>query len=243
MPFVLFAILVAVPLFAWILRNTIATSLAASEARARGLACDERFSVELSAGLREATVGPTRCVHAGGLVEAIELTAPATIVLDGLEPASITAEGVRVTLRDRDLRSGSGWAPALGRLHLEQRVAGLIKGLSEMSGLGLPRTVVARAEVLRGADRLATVDGLELTPGAPTGVAIRRVSFPAVMGAAQLTLGGVTGTASRGAVHLEGEATARAGVSILGVSTGGDFELDASGLDTASPDLRLRASF
>lgn len=228
----------------WLLRGTIATSMAASELSSRGLTCDERFSVELSAFFGEAVVAPTRCTHEGGLVEAIELTAPATITLDGFEPSAIEAEGVRLTLRDRDLRGGSGWAQQLRRINLEQRVAGLIKGLSEMSEMGLPATTITRAEVLRGSDELATLDRLVLGSGSPTTVAIDRVQFTAVMGAARLTLSGVTGSATGSVVHLEGDATARAGVALLGsFSTSGDFDLDASALDSASPELRLRAGF
>ncbi len=237
-------ILVGVPLAAWLLRGTIATSMAASELSSRGLRCDDRFAVELSAGFGEATLAPTRCTHEGGLVEAIELTAPATVVLDGFEPASISADGVRLTLRDRDLRGGSGWAQQLRRINLEQRVAGLIKGLSEMSEMSLPPTTIEHAVVLRGGDELGSIDRLVLTPGSPARVAIDRVQFAAVMGAARLTLSGVSGTASGSTVHLEGDATARAGVALLGsFSTGGEFALDATALDSASPRLRLRSDF
>lgn len=241
---VVLVILVGLPLAAWLLRGIIATSMAASELSSRGLSCDERFAVSLSALFDEATVAPTRCAHEGGLVEAIELTGPARIRLEGFAPSAVEAEGVRLTLRDRDLRGGSGWAQQLRRINLEQRVAGLVKGLSELSQMGLPRTSVAQAEVLRGGDTIATLRLLELTPGSPMPVGIDRVEFTAVMGAARLTLSAVTGTATGAAVHLEGDATARAGVALLGsFSTGGEFELDASGLDSASPELRLQASF
>lgn len=241
---ILLVIVVGAPLGGWLLRGTIATSIARDALAQRGLACDDRFGVELSAFFGSATIGPTRCTREGGLVEAIELTAPATIELDGFAPSTIEAEGVRLALRDRDLRGGSGWARELERLHLEQRVAGLVKGLSELSAMGLPPTTVMHAEVVRGSDELATIDGLTVTPGSSTGVAIDRVVFSAVMGAARLTLSDVRGTATRSAVHLEGQAMARAGVALLGTfSTGGPFTLDASALDSAEPELDLRADF
>ena len=67
-----------------------------------------------------------------------------------------------------------------------------------------------------------------------------RVVFTAVMGAASLTLTDVHGTATRDAVHLEGTATARAGIPMLGTfSTGGAFTLDATELTRDSPRFRL----
>ena len=112
-----------------------------------------------------------------------------------------------MVLRDQDIRGGSGWARQLSQINLEQRVAGLIKGLAELSGMSLPKTEIARAEVFRGGDQLAAVDGLILTPGGSTDLAIQRVAFSAVGGAATLTLNGVTGTAAPSTVHLEGDAT------------------------------------
>lgn len=239
---IVLAIVLAIPLAAWLLRGTIATSMARSEIEARGLRCDERFSVELSALFGEATIGPTRCTREGGLVEALELTGDATIELDGLTPAAVRAESVRVVLRDQDLRGGSGWAAQLRRINLEQRVAGLVKGLAELGGMNLPPTDIAHAEVFRGGEELAAIDGLVLTPSSSTDLAIQQVAFSAVGGAARLTLEGVTGSATPSAVHLEGDATARAGIALLGAfTTGGAFSLDASALDTSAPRLRLRA--
>lgn len=243
MPIVV-GLLLAIAVGAWLLRGTIATSVARSELETHGLRCDERFVVSPSALFGELTVGPTRCTHDGGLIEVIELTGDATLELEGFTPSALRANGVRLVLRDRNLRGGSGWAAELRRLHLEQRVAGLVKALSELGGMRLPPAHVGRAEVFRGGDELATIDGLVLTPGDRMGVAIDRAVFTAVMGAARLTLSGVTGTATRSDVRLQGQATARAGVVLLGTfSTGGAFTLDASALDTAAPELRLQASF
>ena len=63
------------------------------------------------------------------------------------------------------------------------------------------------------------------------------------MGVGQLTLTDVTGTATRPAVSLRGRADARAGMGILSVGRGGPFGLDASALDTASPQFRLTGDF
>jgi hypothetical protein len=241
LPIVL-VIVLAISLAGWLLRGTIATSMASSELAARGLTCDDRFAVDVAALFDEASIGPTRCTREGGLVEAVELTGNATITLDGLAPSAIRAESVRVVLRDQDVRGGSGWARQLSQINLEQRVAGLIKGLSELSGMNLPQTEIAHAEVFRGGDELAAIDTLVLTPGGSTDLTIGRVAFSAVGGAATLSLNGVTGTATPTAVHLEGDATARAGGMFGVFSTGGEFTLEASALDTASPALRLRAN-
>ncbi len=239
------AVFVLLLLGAWLMRGTIATSIAKGELEARGLTCDERFAVEPAAFFGSATIAATRCSRAdGGLVEALELVAPATVQLDGFAVASVSAENVRLVLRDQDVRGGSEWASELQRLNLEQRVAGLIKGLSELSALDLPPTSIARAEVLRGGEEMCTIEGMGLVPGESLGLTIERVSFIAVLGAAQLTLSALTGTATRPSVHLEGQALARAGFALLGsFSTGGPFTLDATRLDTAQPQFRLRADF
>lgn len=233
------ALVLAVPLLAWLLRGSIATALVRSELEARGLTCDDRFSIELSALFDEARIGPTRCTREGGLVEAIELAGDAVVDLDGLAPAAIQVESLRVVLRDQDLRGGTGWAAQLRRINLEQRVAGLVKGLSELGGMNLPPTEVVRAEVFRAGDELAAIDGLSMRAAE---VGIQRVAFSAVGGAARLTLEGVTGSATPSAVHLEGQASASVGVAFLGaIARAGAFALDASRLDTAAPLLRLRA--
>lgn len=230
----------------WLLRDTVATSLARDALSQRGLTCDDRFSVEVSALFGSATVGPTRCTRAEGHLEAIELLGPARVELSGLEPTSVEAESVRITLRDRDVPGGASWSPELARLHLEQRVAGLVKGISELSRLDLPPTTIVRGDVRRGSSALATAHQLVLTPGEgdATQVTLDRLVFEAMMGAARLTLSEVRGTAAPGTVVLEGEASARAGIALLGsFSTGGSFRLDATALESARPQLRLRASF
>jgi hypothetical protein len=231
---------------AWALRDAVATSMARDALASRGIECDERFAVELSATFGSATVGPTRCTREGGYVEAIELVGPARVALSGFEPTSVEAESLNVVLRDGDLPGGSGWAAELARLNLEQRVAGLVKGLAELSRLGLPPTTITRGHVLRGTESMATVEGLSLTPaaGGVTNVGLRNIVFEAMLGAARLTLSDVTGTATASAVSLQGQATARAGIALLGtISTGGSFTLVTSALDTDRPELRLRASF
>lgn len=246
LPIAIALLILAIPLTAWMLRGAIATSIARSELSARGLECDERLSVAPSALFDAARIGPTRCTLEGGLVEAVELTGEAVVELDGLAPAALRAAGVRVELRDRDVRGGTGWAPALRRVRLEERVAGLVKGLSELGGMELPKTRVERVEVLRGGAELARIDQLVLTPAASKSmeVAIEQVAFAAAAGAASLTLDGVTGSATASAVQLEGQATARAGIALLGMfSTGGAFTLGASALDTDAPRFHLSADF
>ncbi|HJL14381.1 MAG TPA: hypothetical protein RMH99_01925 [Sandaracinaceae bacterium LLY-WYZ-13_1] len=234
-------VLIGIPLAAWLLRGTIATSMARDELAARGLTCDERFEVAVAPFFDEATVGPTRCSREGGILRAVELLGPATIALDGLEPGSVRAESLRLVLRDTEVRGGSRWAQALRRLNLEQRVAGLVKGISELSALPLPPTTVGHVDVVRDGDTVANASGLTLTPGSVLQLAADRIAFTAgPMGVGRLELTEVTGTSTRARVHLEGRATARAGVGILGsVSTGGHFELDAEGLDTGAPRFRL----
>ena len=241
---IVLAVLIGVPLVGWLLRSTIATSMARDELSARGLECDDRFEVSLSATFDEAVIGPTRCTHEGGVVEAIELLGDLRVELDGTEATSVSADSLRFALRDANVRGGNSWADALRRLSLEQGVAGLVKGLSELSGMDVPPTRVVRTEVVRGGSPLATVTNLELTPGGSLGLAAQRVHFSAgPMGAGQLDLTGVNGTATSSAVTLSGRANARAGVSILSVERGGPFSLEASALDTASPRFRLTGDF
>jgi hypothetical protein len=237
-------LLLAAVLAAWLLRSTVATSLARDALSARGLTCDERFEVEVSATFDSLTVGPTRCTLEDRYLESVELLGPAEVAVTGFEPTSVQAESVRVVLRDADVPGGSSWAPQLARLNLEQRVAGLVAGLSALSRLGLPATTIARGDVLRGTDAVAQADQLSLAPAADgrADVRLERIAFEAMLGAASLTLSGVTGAAAPTVVRLEGEARARASIPLLGsVTMGGHFELDASDLDRERPTLRLRA--
>jgi len=107
---VVLAALAGIPLAAWALRGTLATSIARDELEARGLECDERFAVELGALFDTATVGPTRCTREGGIVAAVELRGPVTVELDGFAPASADVQSLRLSLRDTDVRGGSRWA-------------------------------------------------------------------------------------------------------------------------------------
>lgn len=239
---VLLVVLVGAPLAVWLARGAIATSIAVGELEARGLTCDDRFALELSALLDEATLAPTRCTRADGLVEVIELLEPATVTLEGFEPAAVDAPSIRLVLRDRDVRGGDRWARELSRLGLEQRMAGLIKGLSELSGMRLPPTTVGRAEVLRARDPVATAETVRLTPGDALDAAAGRISFVAGPGGVgRLELTSVTGNATRPRVHLQGRATASAGIGPLSVTRSGTFAVDATSLDTASPRFSLDA--
>lgn len=237
-------LLVGVPALAWALRGTIATSLAKSELEAQGLSCDDRFEVSLSAGLGEATVGPTRCAHEGGIVEAIELLGDMTVELDGLTPARVEVDSLRIVLRDSEVRGGSQWSSQLRRLDLEQRVAGLVKGLSEIGQMDLPPLSAAQLEVVRGGDVVGSARVLTLGEGAPTPVTAQQILFTAgPAGIGRLTLSNVTGEASASTVHLAGRADATAGIAILSVRVGGAFTLDATHLDTASPRFSLGGDF
>lgn len=239
---VVVTLLLGVPLGIWLARDAIATSVALSELERRGLACDDRFSLSLSAGLSEATLGPTRCAHEGGLVEAVELLGDVNVPLEGFAPARVDAESVRLTLRDRDVRGGSRWASELRRLSLEQQVAGIVKGLSEVSRLGLPPTSIGRLEVVRSGEPVARGTSLVMTPeGWGVQLGARDMTFPARVG--RLVLTHVTGHAEGGEVTLSGRATAEAGIGILAFSRGGAFELTAVGLDGDSPRFALSGDF
>ena len=235
--------LIALPLTAWLARGVIATSIARGQLEQRGFTCDERFAVSPNATFSEATVGPTRCEHAGGLLEAVELLGDATIGLDGTEPSSIDADSLRLALRSTSVRGGDRWADTLRRINLEQQMAGVIKSLSELAGMDLPRTAVQRVEIVRSASVLGRADQVTLTPGEELGMSAQRMHFEAgPMGVGQLDLTGLTGTATASAVTLRGQAHARAGVAIiLTFERSGPFTLEASGLDTASPSFRLES--
>lgn len=236
--------LLGAPLAAWLLRGVVATSIARGELEARGLECDDRFAVEPTALLGAATVGPVRCTRQDGIVAAVELLGPMRVELDGFEPSSAEVDALRVELRDTDVKGGSRWARALGRLNLEQRVAGMVKGLGELSDLGLPPLAAARVDVVRGEGPVATGTGLRLAPGGSMALSAERIRFVAgPMSVGELELSDVTGFATRPEVHLEGHAVARAGLGIIGFSAGGRFTLDARDLDTTRPRFSLGGSF
>jgi hypothetical protein len=236
------AVLLAILLVPWLLRSTIATSMASGQLQAAGVSCDDRFAVEVAAFFGSATIGPTRCTMERGHVQAVELLTPAEVELSGFSPSQITVDQLRLTLRSDDVRGGSGWDAELRQLRLEQRVAALVKGLGELSELDLPAASAARVEVMHGDDTMARINALTSTADSPMGVRIESVEFSAVNGAARLTLTGVSGSAEQSTVHLEGGAIARAGISFLGITREGTFQLDATGLDGSSPRFALRST-
>jgi len=238
---VILGLLLALPLGAWLARGMIATGMAEGQLEERGFTCDDRFSVELSATFTEATIGPTRCEHAGGVLEAIELLGDLTVELDGTEPEAIRADSVRLVLRSTSVRNGAGWAETLRRVNLEEQMAGVVKGLSELGGMDLPETQLQSVEIVRGASVLGRGQQVRLTAGSPLGITAQRVHFEAgPMGVGQLDLTDLSGTATPSAVSLRGQAHARAGVAIIFTfERSGPFTLEASALDTASPSFRL----
>lgn len=237
------SVLLGVPLGLWLLRGTIATSVARSELAVRGLSCDERFAVSLSATFDEAVIGPTRCTRDGGVTESFELLGDLTLELDGFTPTSARADSLRLTLRDLNVRGGDRWAPPLRRLDLEPRVAALMKGLSELSEVtaNLPPMSASRVEVVRASAPLATLSALELTPGDALALSVERIHFGVSLGT--LDLNDVRGTATASNVDLAGTARASAGIGILSVARGGAFTVEARGLDTADPHFDLDANF
>ncbi len=240
---VVVGLLVAVPLVAWLLRGVIATSIARGQLEERGFTCDDRFAVSPNATLSEATIGPTRCEHEGGVLEAIELLSDVSAELDGLEPTSIRGDSIRIALRGASVRGGDDWAAALRRVDLEQRMAGVVKSLSELSRLDLPAVTVGRLDLVRGGDPLGHAETVALTPGAGDALdlSFARAQFSAgPMGVGQLGLTNVTGDATPATVTLRGRASARAGVAIIfSVERQGPFTLRATGLDTAAPSFQL----
>lgn len=228
----------------WALRGTIATSLAEGQLEERHITCDDRFSVSVSATFGSATIGPTRCEHEGGLLEAVELLGDVTVELDGTEPETVSAESLRIVLRETDVRGGSGWASELSQLGLEQRVAGMVKGLSELGGMNLPATDVASVEVVRGTAQMATATRLRLGGGTPSSIGASQIHFAAGPGGVgQLNLTQVTGELSPSRVLLRGQADASIGIAILRVNRRGAFTMEATGLDSASPSFSLDGDF
>lgn len=243
---VVVGLLVAVPLVGWLLRGVVATSIARGQLEERGFTCDDRFAVAPNATLSEATVGPTRCTHEGGVLEAIELLGDVTVELDGTEPSSIRGDSVRVALRGASVRGGDHWADALRRVDLEQQVAGVVKSLSELARLDLPSVELGRLDLVRGGDALGHAETVTMTPGSGDALAMTfaRAHFAAgPMGVGQLDLTNVTGDATPATVTLRGRASARAGVAIIfSVERQGPFTLRATGLDTASPSFDLEGN-
>ena len=158
-----------------------------------------------------------------------------------MKPASVEADRVRLVLRRANVRGGRGWAESLARIDMEQRMAGVVKSLSELSGMDLPPTHANRIEVVRGDNPLGQAEDVTLTPGSSLEIEISRASFGAgPMNVGNLRLRNVTGTATDSEVTLRGNASARAGVAVIfSVERGGPFTLRATGLDTASPSFHL----
>jgi len=230
------AVLIVLLIVPWLLRSTIATSVARSELESSGFTCDDRFEVHLSALLSDATVAPTRCEHEGGLIASLETSEPAQVEMSGLAPSLVTISQVTLTLRDQNLRGGDGWGNDTIR-SIEQRVAGLVKGLSELSEVDWPETHVAQVRVLRDATPAADLRGMRLQTTESLNVQIAGVSFPNTR---TIVLDNVHGTATPAQVTLDGDAEVQSQISIVSFTTDARFGITATGLDGPSPQLRLR---
>ncbi|MGE0784820.1 MAG: hypothetical protein AB7S26_03955 [Sandaracinaceae bacterium] len=225
----------------WFARNAIATSMARSDFEERGLVCDDRFSVELSGGFSEATLGPTRCTRSTGVIEAIELLEPAAVALSGTEATAMDVRAARVSLRADRIPGDTGWAPSLARASLEAPVASLVTALSELAQMRGPSLTIARLDISRGGRALGTGQTIAFTPGeAGLDVGIRQLTFPTSIATA--TLSNVRGHAGHTDARLQGSATASAQLP-FGIALGqrsGLFDLSAEGLQSTSPRFSLR---
>ena len=171
----------------------------------------------------------------------MDLREGATIELSGTSPRAAVIPSLGVSLRGGEIAGGTGWAAELAQLGIEQRVAGLVKALSEAESMGLPPVTVNEAEVTHGRSVIASGRGLTLDNDDPRTFRATTLSFAASLGS--LTLSEVTGEASSTAVSLAGRARATVGVAMFSASRTGRFSLTASDLQAARPSFSLRADF
>ncbi len=179
----LFGVLVALGVIAVVvgpmLLDWYATSRGRAELRARGIECDEHFSVDVATLLGSATISPTRCTVAEGTVETVELLDPVAIDLEQLRASRVRAGRARVALRtDPPAAASSGWGVLLQALAIPPRATLLLAGAARLAASGVPRSEVTSVEIVRTGRTLLTVQGLTADGAAPLRLHAARVGLP-----------------------------------------------------------------
>lgn len=228
--------LIVVPLGLWLARSAIATSLARGALTDRGVVCDERFALSLSAFATRATIAPTRCTREIGLVSAVDLGEAVTVELQGTSPERVTVPDLTLHLNEEGL---IGAAQVHGRdvrrLGMEEQVGGLILGLSELSTQRLPPASLGRVAIRRGDAGFAVLRDVTLDGASPLGVTLERVVFAG----GRLILREVTGTATPDQVDLAGIAATTQNMVLFAASSEERFRVIATGLRTANPSVEV----
>lgn len=251
---VLVVLALAVVALGPMLVDAYATSRARSELGARGVECDERFSVDVSTMLASATVTPTRCTVAEGMVESFELLDPVVMDVDRLRPSHVRAGRVRVALRaDPPAVRSARWGLVLQMLAIPTRLGLVVASASRLAGSGLPKSEVASIEIVRSEHTLLTLQGLTADGAAPLHLHATRVELPPLAERVPDALTGITpldaraeitpldATATPKRVELEGDVVASGLVAMFGqASQRFHLSLTVEGLDGPAPTFHLR---
>lgn len=251
---VLVVLALAIVVLGSMLVDAYATSRARSELGARGVQCDERFSVDVSPLLASATVTPTRCTVAEGMVESFELLDPVVLDVDGLRPSHVRAGRVRVALRtDPPAVRSARWGLALQMLAIPTRLGLVVTSASRLAGSGLPKSEVASIEIVRSEHTLVTLRGLTADGAVPLHLHADRVELPPLAERVPDALTGITPldaraeitpldmTATAKRVELEGDVVASALGALFGAASQRfHLSLTVDRLDGPAPTFHLR---
>jgi hypothetical protein len=191
---VIAAVLVALLVAGWWLRDPIASFVATRVMESQGLSCT-RVLVQVPSSMPPSPIqlAPMRCESAEGPLQSIEFHSPLYVDLDGLGIGLVHSESVTIAHRAQAHRDVQ-----LNTLGDITRIAGfdepaieMLFDAAQMSARKVPPFFVTQAKVLRAGRLVATLRDMRVTP-MPTGMSISspdvRVAQAVALGDASLTM-------------------------------------------------------
>ena len=210
------AVLVALLVAGWGLRNPIASFVATRGMESQGLSCNP-VQVRVPSALPPSPIqlAPMRCESNEGPLQSIEFHTPLYVDLEGLGIGLVHSESVTIALRaqahrDVELNTLGDMTRIVG---FDEPAVEMMFDSAQMSTRKVPPFVVSRANVLRASRSIATLRDMHITP-TRTGMSISsrdvRVNQAAALGDASLMM---TASPDRVVVDVHFQSNLRAKVT------------------------------
>ena len=210
------AVLVALLVGGWWLRDPIASFVATRVMESQGLSCNP-VQVRVPSALPPSPIqlAPMRCESNEGPLQSIEFHAPLYVDLEGLGIGLVHSESVTIALRaqahrDVELNTLGDMTRIVG---FDEPAVEMMFDSAQMSTRKVPPFLVSRAIVLRAGRLIATLRDMRVTPR-QTGMSISardvRVNQAAALGDASLTM---TASPDRVVVDVHFQSNLRAKVT------------------------------
>lgn len=226
-------------------RGAFAGYAARSALAARGIACDDHFSVSVDTGLTHAEVSPCTCTMDQGPVESFELVDPVRVELEGETITHVHAGHVRVAMRGAGPAVDAGsLGPVASMLGVPARIGSLVGAASQLASMHAPQTEIPVLDVEQNGHASVHVETLAIDGRSPLAITASQVTLPALSGplgaSATATISDLAGTASATDVQLSGDLALTGSAPIVGtVTRNGHIVVTGTALDTDAPSYRI----